>query len=118
MSGTNRSPRQRRRPIPRGDSLYTPAASPARQSVERRSARLLVFVHQLPVWVLPIIMVALLVTGLAVHGPLGGLALFGVALVLALLAFVSWPQLGPVGRIGRAAAIAVVLALAALQAAR
>jgi|CZKW01.1.fsa_nt_gi hypothetical protein len=117
MSGTNRSARQRR-PIPPGQTLYTPGASPARQSAERRSATLLVFLHQLPVWLLPVVLVALLITGLAVGGWIGAVALCGVAAVLGLLAFVSWPQLTARGRIGRAAAIICVLAIAVVQATR
>ncbi|HTP17192.1 MAG TPA: DUF6703 family protein [Streptosporangiaceae bacterium] len=118
MSGTNRSAQQRRRPIPPGNSLYTPGASPARQSAERRSAALLVFLHQLPVWVLPVVLVALLVAGLTVAGWIGAVALLAVAAVLGLLAFISWPRLTARGRTGRAAAIACVLAVAVLQAAR
>ena len=64
----NRSSRQRRRPLPPGQTLYTPGSSPARRSLEQRSAAPMVFLYQLPVWLLPLIAVALLITGLAVHG--------------------------------------------------
>ncbi len=115
---SNRPSRQRVRPLPRGNSLYTPDASAARQATERRSARPLIFLHQLPTWVAPLVMVALLIAGLAAKGPAGGAALCGVAVVLGWLASLSWPQLSPVGRLGRVLAVAMVLALAGLQAIR
>ena len=106
------------RPLPKGNSLYTPGASPARQAAERRSAKPLLYLHQLPTWVAPLVMVALLVAGLAVKGPGGAVALCGVAAVLGWLAAISWPRLSASGRIGRILGIAVVLALAGLQAIR
>ncbi len=115
---SNRPTRQRVRPLPKGDSLYTPGASPARQAAERRSAKPLLFLHQLPTWVAPLALVALLIAGLAVRGPGGAVALCGVAAVLGWLASVSWPRLGASGRLGRVLGIAVVLALAGLQASR
>jgi uncharacterized protein DUF6703 len=104
--------------VPKGTSLYTPDASPARQAAERRSAKPLLYLHQLPTWVAPLVMVALLVAGLAVKGPGGAVALCGVAAVLGWLAAISWPRLSASGRLGRILGIAVVLALAGLQAAR
>jgi len=104
--------------LPKGNSLYTPGASPARQAAERRSAKPLLYLHQLPTWVAPLVMVALLVAGLAVKGPGGAVALCGVAAVLGWLAAISWPRLSASGRIGRILGIAVVFALAGLQATR
>jgi hypothetical protein len=104
--------------LPRGNSLYTPGASPARQAAERRSARPLFYLHQLPTWVAPLVMVALLVAGLAVKGPGGAVALCGVAAVLGWLASISWPRLSVSGRLGRILGIGLVLALAGLQAVR
>ncbi len=115
---SNRRSRQRVRPLPKGNSLYTPDASAARQATERRSARPLMFLYQLPTWVAPLVMVVLLVAGLAVRGPAGAVALCGVAAVLGWLASLSWPQLSPPGRLGRVLAVAMVLALAGFQAIR
>ena len=115
---SNRPARQRVRPLPKGNSLYTPDASKARQATERRSAKPLIFLHQLPTWIAPLVLVALLVTGLAVKGPGGAVALCGVAAVLGWLATISWPGLSANGKLGRILGIAVVLALAGLQAAR
>jgi hypothetical protein len=110
--------RRRARPLPPGQSLFTPAASPARAAAERRSARFLLLLHQLPAWTAPVALAVLLVAGLAVRGPAGAVALCGVAAVLGWLASVSWPRLSAVGRLGRLAAVGLMLALAIWQAAR
>jgi hypothetical protein len=115
---SNRPTRQRVRPLPKGDSLYTPGASPARQVTERRSAKPLMFLYQLPTWMAPLVLVVLLVAGLAARGPAGAAALCGVAAVLGWLATLSWPQLSATGRLGRVLGVALVLALAGLQAIR
>jgi hypothetical protein len=115
---SNRPTRQRVRPLPKGDTLYTPDASPVRQAAERRSAKPLLFLHQLPTWVAPLVLVVLLVAGLAMRGPAGAVALCGVAAVLGWLAALSWPRLSASGRLGRVLAVAVVLAVAGYQASR
>ncbi len=117
---SNRSsrPRQRIRPLPPGQSLFTPDASPARAATERRSARPLVYLHQLPPWVVPAVLAGLLIAGLALRGPGGAIALFAVAAVLGWLASVSWPRLSAGGRLARLAAVGLLLALAAFQARR
>ena len=104
--------------MPRGQSLYTPGASPARQSVEQASARPLALLHQLPVWLVPLVALVLLITGLAVRGVVGAVALCLMAALLGWLAFVSWPGLSTRGRVGRALAIACVLVAAGVQASR
>jgi hypothetical protein len=115
---SNRPTRQRVRPLPKGETLYTPGASPARQAAERRSAKPLLFLHQLPTWVAPLVLVALLIAGLAIRGPGGAVALCGVAAVLGWLASLSWPRLSANARLGRIVAVAVVLAVAGYQASR
>jgi hypothetical protein len=106
------------RPLPKGDTLFTPGASAARLATERRSAKPLLYLYQLPTWVAPLLLVVLLITGLAVRGPGGAAALCGVAAVLAWLAALSWPRLSTPGRTGRLLAVAVVLGVAAFQATR
>lgn len=115
---SNRPTRQRVRPLPKGGSLYTPGASSARQATERRSAKALIFLHQLPTWILPLVLVALLIAGLAVKGPGGAVALCGVAVILGWLATISWPRLSANAKVGRILGVAVVLFLAGLQASR
>jgi hypothetical protein len=117
---TNRPTRQRQgtRPLPPGRNFFTPDASPGRAAAERRSARPLVYLHQLPAWVPAILLAVLLVAGLALRGPAGAVALCGVAAVLGWLAAISWPRVTTAGRAGRVAAVCVVLALGAYQATR
>jgi hypothetical protein len=84
--------------------------------VERRSAAQLVFLRQMPAWVLPFMMAALLIAGLAVHGWLGAAALCVVAGFMGWLGYLSWPALTPPGRIGRVVLVACALGLAVFEA--
>jgi hypothetical protein len=102
----------------RPQSLYTPGASGTRQSVERASARPLMYLRQLPRWLVPLAMILLLVAGFAVPGWGGAVALVLLAACLAWLGYLSWPALAGGGRLLRIAAIVCVLALAGWQAAR
>jgi hypothetical protein len=95
--------------------LFTPDASPTRASVEQRSATPLLWLHQLPTWLLPVLAVALLVAGLAVSGWGGAAALAGLAVVLGWLALLSWPRLSAHGRLLRMAAVAAVLVIAVVR---
>ena len=108
----------RARPLPRGDSFYTPGASDSRRRIERSSARALVLLHQQPVWLPPVVVALLLVVGLAVPGWLGAIALILVAAFLGWLAALSWPQTSTGGRLLRVAAVAGVLVVAIIQATR
>jgi hypothetical protein len=92
--------------------------SAARRAAEQRSALPLVYLRHLPSWVPPVVLVALMVTGLAVRGWGGAVALCAVAAFLSWLAFLSWPALGSRGRLGRVVVSACLLGLAALQATR
>jgi hypothetical protein len=115
---TGRPQRGKARPLPQGNSFYTPQASQARSSLERSSARPLVLLHQLPVWVVPLVLTGLLVTGLAVPGLIGAVALVLVAAFLGWLAALSWPRLGPGPRLLRVAAVVALLVIAGIQAVR
>ena len=101
---------------PRPPSARKPSG--ARQAAEQRSAAPLLYLGQLPAWLPPIVLAALLVAGLAVRGWAGAVMLCAVAAFLGWLAFLSWPRLAARGRLGRAVAIAGLLALAAFQATR
>jgi hypothetical protein len=115
---TGRPQRGKARPLPRGKTFHTPQASQARSSLERSSARPLVLLHQLPVWLVPLVLAGLLVTGLAVPGWLGTVALVLVAAFLGWLAALSWPRLGPGPRLLRVAAVMGLLVIAGIQAVR
>ena len=74
--------------------------------------------HQLPVWLVPLVLAGLLVTGLAVPGWPGAVALVLVAAFLGWLAALSWPKVDRGGRLLRLAAVAGVLVVAIIQATR
>jgi len=101
---------RRPRPLPQGRTLFTPGASQSRQSLEHRSATSLLWLHQLPSWVLPVLAVALLVAGFAIKGWGGAIAFCGLAVVLAWLAAISWPRLSASGRLLRLVVVGAVLA--------
>ena len=119
---SNRASRPRKRsgvrPLPPGQTLFTPDAPPARAATERRSAQPLLFLHQLPSWVAPIVAVVFLIAGLALRGPGGAVALVVVAAALGWLAALSWPRLAAGGKLGRVLAVAAMLGLAIWQATR
>jgi hypothetical protein len=85
---------------------------------EQRSAVPLIYLRQLPPWLVPMVIAALFVVGLAVRGWAGAVALGLVAAFMAWLAYLSWPALAARGRLGRVLAIAILLGLAAFVATR
>ncbi|NUR86184.1 MAG: hypothetical protein HOY71_19055 [Nonomuraea sp.] len=83
-----------------------------RKGVEARSATLMVYLStQLPRWVAPVVLVALLLVGLAVTNPLGALAVLPVLAFVAWLAFLSWPSIGLGGKALRVVVMAFLIAL-------
>jgi len=110
---SSRQPRARR-PLPRGP-LYTPGASDTRRSVETRSARVLLLLHQQPRWLVAAAAPVLLIAGLAVPGLAGAALLTALAVLLGWLAYLSWLTVPAQGRVLRVAAIAAVLVLAVVQ---
>jgi hypothetical protein len=111
-----RRPGQRPRPLPPGDTLFTPGASPVRQAIERRSATWLLWLHQLPRWPVPVLVGALIFAGLVIKGLVGALLLVGFAGILGWLAAISWPRLPVQSRLTRVLVIAAVLAYAVAHA--
>ncbi|WP_318272143.1 DUF6703 family protein [Microbispora triticiradicis] len=97
-----RSPRPVR-PLPAGEHFFTPGAIGARRTVETKSAPLLVFLFQMPRWLAPVVLVALLIAGLVVPDWRGGVAVLPVLAFIAWLAYLSWPSLRPMGRLLRVA---------------
>ncbi|NYJ33507.1 DUF6703 family protein [Nocardiopsis aegyptia] len=99
------------RPLPDGDEFYTPGAGPLRAAVERRSAVPLVWLHQLPRWLPPLVLGALFIAGLMAPGLVGGLCLLVVAVFFSWLAFLTWPSLDRRQRVPRVIMVVVVLVL-------
>ncbi len=86
-----------------------------RQSIERLSLRPAAYLRQLPRWLPPVVLAALFIGGLAVHGWGGAVMLLIVTAFLAWLAVLSWPALAPQTRLLRVLALAVLLALCVWQ---
>jgi len=107
-----------RRPPPTGGPLFTPGASGARRALEKASAKPIAFLHQLPAWLVPIVLAGLFVAGALAAGWAGAVALGLVAAFIGWLASLSWPTLSAPGRLLRVAIISVLLALALWQASR
>ncbi|MFI0431790.1 MAG: DUF6703 family protein [Candidatus Nanopelagicales bacterium] len=85
-------------------------ASEARRGLEQRSAGPLLWLHRLPRWLIPVIMGALLLLGLAVPGNWAGIFIVLVGLFLAWLLALSWPVITPGSRALRLGVTIVVLA--------
>lgn len=100
------------RPLPPGDSFLTPGAGRLRREVERRSAVPLVWLHQRPRWLPPVVLGALFIAGLMAPGPLGALCLLLVAVFFLWLAYLTWPSLTRQQRVPRVLMTLVVLVLA------
>jgi hypothetical protein len=86
-----------------------------RQSIERLSLRPAAYLRHLPRWLPPVVLAALFIGGLAVHGWGGAVMLLIVTAFLAWLAVLSWPALAPQTRLLRVLALAVLLALCVWQ---
>ncbi|WP_026122667.1 DUF6703 family protein [Nocardiopsis halotolerans] len=114
--GDEKRRRDQGRPLPEGDSLYTPGAGRLRRAVEERSAVPLVWLHQRPRWLAPLVLGALFITGLMAPGPVGALCLLLVAAFFVWLAFLTWPSLNGQARAARVLMVVVVLVLAVARA--
>lgn len=105
----------RSRPLPKGDTLYTPGATRMRREIERRSAVPLVWLHNAPRWLLPAAMALAFVGGLVLSGVAGATLLTLLAVFFGWLAYLAWPNLRQGERAMRVAAVSVLFALGLLQ---
>ncbi len=87
----------------------------ARESVERTSLKPAAYLHQLPRWLIPVLVAVAFVGGIAVRGWVGAALLFVVTAFLAWLAALSWPALGAQGRALRVLILAALIGLALWQ---
>ena len=104
------------RPLPKGDSFFTPGASATRQRIERASAPVLVIFHRMPRPVFAALPLLLLVLGAFV--PVLPLALVFLALALLLLgwlAYLSWPRTEGSQKLMRLFVPLLVVAIAVLR---
>ena len=84
-------------------------------ALHRMSAPLLLRLHAMPRWVVPILLAVLLVTGFALEGWAGALPLAVVGIFLGWLLALSWPLIRPTSRLIRLVVVAAVLATAWLE---
>lgn len=108
-----RGARPARRPLPPGEQFLTPGATGLRRAVEARSATALVFLFQLPRWLVPVAMVAAMLVGVVVPDWRGALAILPVLAFVCWLAYLSWPSLRLGGRVLRVALATFLILLAA-----
>ncbi|NYH54199.1 hypothetical protein HNR06_003788 [Nocardiopsis arvandica] len=115
--GDEKRRQDRGRPLPGGGAPTprTEGAGRLRRSVEERSAVPLVWLHQRPRWLAPLVLGALFVAGLMAPGLVGALCLLLVAVFLVWLAFLTWPSLAAQQRMPRVLMVVVVLVLAAAR---
>ncbi|MEO5877848.1 MAG: DUF6703 family protein [Streptosporangiaceae bacterium] len=83
-----------------------------RDAVERHSAMPVVFLHQLPRWVLPVIVGTLMLVGLLVTGWAGASAMIALAIFIGWFGYLSWPRLDLAGRMLRIGALVLLVVLA------
>jgi hypothetical protein len=102
-----------KRPLPPGEQFFTPGATGLRRAVELKSATPLVFLFQLPRWLVPVVMVVLMLVGVVVPDWRGALAVVPVLAFVIWLAYLSWPTLRIGGRVLRVALATFLILLAA-----
>lgn len=90
-------------------------AGPGRARLEARSARALTTLHRLPRWVLPVVLAAVLLLGLALPSRWAGLLLLLLAAFLGWLLALAWPLVDVRGRVLRALVVLALLAAAVLK---
>lgn len=97
--------------MPARPSSRLPAPTGLRAAVERASVGPLTRASRLPRAVPFLVLLALLVGGLLLGGPVGAVLLAVVVLVVAWLLYLGWPRLTASERLGRTAVLLLAVAL-------
>ena len=108
-SGRSTGPSQRTRPAQAG----------FRSSLEQFSTPLLIRMHAMPRWVIPVVMGLLLTAGLFLSGPwawLGALFMVLLGVFLGWLFLLSWPVLSPGAKAARVLVVGALWGFAVLKA--
>jgi hypothetical protein len=84
-------------------------------AIERASLPLLIRLSAMPPWLLMVVLAALLVVGLALHNPIGGVILLGLAGFVTCIAAAGWSQQIVLVRILRGGVVAVLLLAAGAE---
>jgi len=82
-----------------------------RKRIENASAPLLLRLHAMPRFVVPVMLVAALLVGFITTGVISVVAILFVALFVTWLLYLSWPLLDSGPRVLRAAVVALLLAV-------
>lgn len=100
-------------------TVVAPAASDRRRQLERASAPLLIKLHDLPRWLVPVTVSMLLFVGLVLQGGIpgivGGLMILVVAVFVGWLTALSWPILQPLSKVIRVLVVAAMFGLVILK---
>jgi hypothetical protein len=91
------------------------SSTPSRARLEAISHPLLLRLHALPGWVVPVATLVLLLAGLFLDGVIGFVCLIALAVFLGWLLALSWSAVPARGRLLRTAAVAMVIAAAVFQ---
>lgn len=90
--------------------LLTPKdVAPVRHVVERRGAIWLLYLSRMPRWALAVLAAALFLAGVLAPGVPGAVATALLAVLLAWLAYVTWPTVSSAGRGMRVLVVAVLV---------
>ena len=101
-----------RRRLPPGETLYSPGAGPTRRRIERASAPLVVYLHQLP-RLMPIgILVVLLGLGALLPPAFAVIAIGLATLFVAWLSYLSWPAVTTSARAIRVGIVVLLIGFA------
>ncbi|MDQ3576010.1 MAG: hypothetical protein M3381_09900 [Actinomycetota bacterium] len=84
------------------------SSTSGRDRLERRSLPVLMTLRRVPQWVLFLVVLGLVVSGLLLTGPLAGALLGVVAVFLGWLLLLAWPRLTQGQRLLRGLTIAVI----------
>lgn len=107
------------RPTPGQRQPAQQQAGSARRRLERLSAPALVTLHNLPRWLIPVVLASALFLGLILAGDwrfLGAFLLVGIGLFITWLTALSWPILTPSSRFIRVLISVALFGLAVLKA--
>lgn len=105
----------RPQPPARPVSWTTPGAGPVRARIETSSRTLLVHLHDLPRWVLFVLVTALAVGGALLPGWAGAACLVVIATLVGWLVYLAWPGLTPGRRAVRALVVTAVVGAAVVR---
>jgi hypothetical protein len=86
-----------------------------RHSVERRSAGMLMVLHRMPRWLMPLLMAGLFLVGVIVRGPVGVVAIALVLVFLTWLSYLSWTAVTGRGRLTRLLTLGLLTGLLVMQ---